>query len=71
MTDLTKEPVTDEHAKDVCKIGAGNACCRYLTMGMNGWSCEKLSSMAGYLDKRVAANTITAQGDNCEGRLSR
>lgn len=57
--------------KEVCKIGQGPLCCRYLTMMAGGWSCEKLGPSAAYLDKRVAEGTFTARGDNCEGKRSR
>jgi len=67
----SKEPVDDEHARVVCLMGQGAACCRYLTIGAQGWSCEKHSRMGRTLDARVAAKTMTAQGDNCEGRLCR
>ena len=56
-----------EYVKAVCKIGQGHACCRYLTMGAGGWSCEKRSSLKAALDARVLAETMTARGDNCEG----
>lgn len=62
-------PPDDEYVKTVCKIGQGAACCRYLTMGGGGWSCEKLTSMKGTIDRRVDA--MVAKGDNCEGRGSR
>lgn len=29
------------HIKNVCKIGQGHACCRYLLMGPKGWECAK------------------------------
>jgi hypothetical protein len=54
--------------KNVCRIGQGNACCRYLTVSPSGWNCEKHSSLKALLDRRVEANTIVAQGDNCEGK---
>jgi hypothetical protein len=67
---------TDEHAKAVCKIGQGAACCRYLTMGSSatdgvGWSCEKATKIGRYLDQRVADEMMNARGDNCEGLDSR
>ncbi len=59
-----------DYIRDVCKIGQGAACCRYLTMGADGWSCEKTSSLKALLDARVATGTINARGDNCEGRTA-
>lgn len=60
-----------EYAKTICLIGRGHACCRYLTMGPRGWSCEKHSPMKEYLDRRVATQAIIARGDNCAGKDSR
>lgn len=57
-----------EHVKNVCKIGQGNKCCRYLVMGAEGFECAKGTSLQVHLDARVYNNTITAQGDNCEGK---
>lgn len=61
------EKVTDQWAENVCAIGKGAACCRYLTMSPKGWECAKHSELATMLDDRVAAGTINARGDNCEG----
>lgn len=57
-----------EHVKNVCKIGQGNDCCRYLVMGAQGFECAKGTSLQSHLDARVITNTIVAQGDNCEGK---
>lgn len=54
-----------DHVKNVCKIGQGNTCCRYLVMGSKGFECAKFTSLKKLLDDRVMTNTITAQGDNC------
>lgn len=57
------------YIKEVCKIGQGNDCCRYLSVGADGFCCLKLEpDLKTYLDNRVANNDITAQGDNCEGK---
>ena len=70
--DQSIQPLVDnEWATSTCKVGQGAACCRYLAMGPNGWSCEKHSEMGRYLDQRVAAETMNARGDNCPGRASR
>jgi len=57
-----------EHVKNVCKIGQGHDCCRYLVVGPNGFECMKNTSLAPVLDKRVTDETISARGDNCEGK---
>jgi len=57
-----------EYVKQTCKIGQGKSCCRYLVMGANGFECGKLErTLRDALNKRVASNTIVAQGDNCDG----
>ncbi len=62
--------VTEEMTVEVCKIGQGHDCCRYLTMTpRQGWTCEKHTSWKNHLDDRVASKTITARGDNCPGVL--
>ncbi len=62
--------ITETHLKEVCQPGT-TECCRYLTMGRNGFSCEKHTpEINKLLDARVAAGTIRATGDNCGGRLS-
>lgn len=42
-----------------------------MTMVPSGWSCEKGTDMGRHLDARVAAGTMVARGDNCEGLASR
>jgi hypothetical protein len=60
--------ISNEHLKEVCKIGQGKACCRYIGLS-DGWACLKHSSLKDTLDARVRSKTMTAQGDNCEGKL--
>lgn len=60
--------VDDDHARDVCKMGQGAECCKFLTMGTSGWSCEKLSSARMQLEYREG---MISKGDNCPGRRSR
>lgn len=64
---MTRTKLVLDYVKTTCKIGQGNACCRYLTMAPDGWDCEKHTELAAILDARVAAKTIVAQSDNCEG----
>lgn len=59
--------ITEDKLKNDCKLGQGPVCCRYLIGGERGFECAKLLSLKEYLDGRVAAGTINAQGDNCEG----
>lgn len=53
---------------DVCKIGQGPDCCRYLVANAKGIQCGKLdTSLHRTIDARVASNTFTAKGDHCDG----
>jgi hypothetical protein len=57
-----------KYTKEVCKIGQGKKCCRYLICDGDGFQCAKfILEFRGELDVRVTLNKITAQGDNCEG----
>jgi hypothetical protein len=53
---------------NVCKMGQGEACCRYLVCGSKGFECAKHGEFMDYLDGRVKAGTMVARGDNCEGK---
>jgi hypothetical protein len=57
-----------EYLNEVCKIGQGHACCRYIVAGADGITCAKLTYLKDTIDARVAAETFTARGDNCEGQ---
>jgi hypothetical protein len=54
----------DKYVMDVCKMGQGGNCCRYLGRG-NGWECFKESGLKSSIDSRV--KNMTAQSDNCKG----
>jgi hypothetical protein len=56
------------YLKEVCKIGQGHDCCRYIVAGAVGVTCAKLTPMKDTLDERVKAETFIARGDNCEGK---
>lgn len=52
------------YVTEVCKIGQGKACCRYLTVGAEGWDCVKLNtdpvrSLLDMMDGTIA--TMTAK----------
>lgn len=58
----------NDHVRNVCKLGQGNVCCRYLAIGGQGFECMKNTEMKAYLDSRVLMETIVARGNNCEGK---
>jgi hypothetical protein len=70
-TVYVNEPPNDAWALDICKVGKGHACCRYLTMASDGWSCEKHTSLRETIDRRVLSRQMVARGDNCDGKKSR
>lgn len=55
----------DAYRADVCRIGQGEACCRYLALGAVGWSCEKRGNLRLAIDRRV--DQMSAKSDNCDG----
>ena len=58
-----------EHVRNVCKVGQGEYCCRYLLATKIGFECGKMSSdMKLLLDTRVEAEMQIAISDNCEGK---
>lgn len=59
--------ITSQQLKEVCKIGQGNECCRYITVGPQGIECAKNTGLKITLDQKVNNGEMVAQGDNCEG----
>jgi len=57
-----------KHLEEICKIGKGSACCRYIVAGKEGITCAKLTSLKVIIDRRVSHGSFIAQGDNCEGK---
>lgn len=58
--------------KDICLIGKGQACCRYVVGDISAGGairCAKHEPLGRYLDKRVQEGRMIAQGDNCEGLI--
>ena len=55
------------YLNEVCKIGQGADCCRYIASGKDGIVCLKLTDLKETVDKRVKDGLFTATGDNCEG----
>lgn len=55
-----------DHVKNVCKIGQGSLCCRYLVMGTEGFECGRMSGMEEVIDNRI--HSMTAKGNNCGGK---
>jgi hypothetical protein len=59
--------ITKEYMLETCKVGQDKECCRYITVGANGFDCEKLGPLKSTFDLRVEVGYMNAQGDNCDG----
>lgn len=55
----------NKYLSEVCKIGQGKACCRYIVAGAKGIECAKTTSLKPTIDARV--ESMVAQSDNCDG----
>jgi hypothetical protein len=56
------------YVREVCKIGRGHECCRYLVCGQSGFECmKKTEGLREYIDQRALAGQMTARADNCAG----
>ena len=65
--------LTEEHVKNVCKMGLGEKTCRYMSMSGASYSCLKVASnhnMAHMIEDRIREGTMNAQGNNCGGRYN-
>lgn len=62
-----EDVVSADHAADICLIGQGSLCCRYLVMAPDGFNCEKGTAMGKEIDRRVEAGIYKSAGDNCPG----
>ena len=60
--------LTEEHVEGVCQRGQGEATCSFLSIGPGGFQCAKDTALEGVIRQRLAAGTMSAKGDNCEGR---
>lgn len=57
-----------EYIKRVCKAGSCSNCCAYLAVSTEGFCCAKeVAALKNVIDSRVAAGTMNAKGDNCQG----
>ena len=59
------ETISDEHVKEICKIGQGKDCCKFITMGVGGFECAKGTEFESIILAR--GTSMSAQGDNCKG----
>lgn len=56
-----------EHWENVCKIGQGADCCKYMVVGGDGFGCAKDKGNEGFKHAIDSRTDMNAKGDNCEG----
>jgi len=58
----------NNHLEEVCQMGQGAKCCKFLTLGPEGFACAKTDPAlyAGIIATWHLSPHV-AQGDNCEG----
>ncbi len=59
--------IADKHVENVCRMGQGPDCCRYLVFGGDGAGCIRGSGLQALMDRRADAGEMTALGQNCNG----
>lgn len=59
----------NDYIRQVCKMGQGKDCCKYLASGVNGLECLKVEpSLKALIDDNWVRTLHVAQGDNCQGK---
>lgn len=63
--------IPEDHLETVCRIGQRAACCRYIVRELattGPYECAKhVQVLREQIDRRHAAGSMVARGDNCEG----
>lgn len=60
--------LTADHIRNVCKIGCGEKCCKFLTVGEKGAECAK-GQAVGVLWDIEFKDDLKSKGDNCLGKM--
>ena len=60
--------IDNRELRELCRIGQGAECCRFLMCGAGGFECGKHTEFADILNQRVEIGDMNARGDNCEGK---
>lgn len=60
----TEVKLTEEEAKDICRVGQGEKCCAFLVMASTGFKCIRLSYPAnGSIFSSLEKGTMNAKGE--------
>jgi hypothetical protein len=56
----------NSNLKNICKVGQGSDCCKYLLCDREGFQCAKTGGLKDFVDQNWDSEKV-AQGDNCSG----
>jgi len=60
----TKVILSEDEAKNICKMGSGAGCCAFLVCGADGVECIRMSYPANVsIFSRLKTGTIEAKGE--------
>ena len=60
----TEVKMTVEEAEEICRLGKGKECCAFLTAGVNGFECIKMSyPLNSTIHRRLEEGTMNAKGE--------
>ena len=59
--------ISKKVAVEVCKLGQGADCCKYLMAGEGGLECAKTPGQEPFKILLDAKTDMVAKGDNCTG----
>ena len=64
MADFSTEIIlTAEECKAICRLGQGENCCAFLTVGVGGFSCSRMMpEISGTIFRRLESETMNAKG---------
>lgn len=67
---MRENEVPKEYWTNICKVGQGAACCKYLVFSKHMECCKDNPYNKKVIDDNWATTPHVAQGDNCKGYLT-
>ena len=59
----TEVKLSGDEVKEICRVGKGEECCAFITVGVNGFECIKMSyPMNSSIHSRLEDGTMHAKG---------
>lgn len=56
-----------DHVINICRLGKGDKCCRYLVASAKGFECMKKTTIKETIDFKATSGNMVAISDNCDG----